>query len=358
MFQARIVRAIVTTDARAAIVQREAASAFASTIVEVGRPGDGLARAAAWLRHAPPARREVVVAAPLTRGSLLPEELRVVPRDVGIRFDRVGATASTADVDGGRTLGPLTSGDRARVVDRIVALDGERSRVRERRSGEIALPVRVRAPDRVRSVLQAAQAAVLSEHATASPPDRRATLVVPGEGVGVPVAAPIRTPWIADAVAAIASDADLRSTARRLGAPAGGAAIAGSSWQPVVRAVNGQPLVSAGEGEGGLLVVSRLAPDDVATPVLIRAIFESLSPERRAASRPEVLRMVGDELRVWQRDPAAPSADDIRRRSSDGDDDRRPVWAAVLALFAVESWMRRRRARTAVDRPAERSRVA
>ncbi len=357
-YRSRTVRAIVTTDARAATVQREAASAYASTIVEVARPGDGLGAAAAWLRRAPTARREVVIVAPLARGSVRPEELAALPAGFGVRFERLGALPSRAELDGGRTLGPLTSVDRARVVDRSVTLDGDRTRVRELVSGEAALPIQIRASQDATPALNAAVAAVLSQRADAPAADRRAILIVPGRGVDVPPGARIDTPWMADAVAAVAADDELRSTARRIAAAPTSEVPASAPWLPILHATNGRPVVAAAESDRQLVVVSALPAGELATPLLIRSLLDALSLERRSASRLEILPIPDGDLRAWRRDARPPSADEIHRRTSDADDDRRWLWATVLALIAVESWMRRARVQTAADRPAEESRVA
>src|SRR5262245_56730563 len=60
---------------------------------------DGIRRAVAWLETAPPARRELVVTAPLTIGSLSSADVAAVPGDVGIRFVRAGSLPAVGRVE-------------------------------------------------------------------------------------------------------------------------------------------------------------------------------------------------------------------------------------------------------------------
>ena len=71
--------------AAAAIGQREAEGAFMAETFGTKQLADGIRRAAAWLRTAPPARRELVVISDFQLGALDAAMLRDIPSHVGIR---------------------------------------------------------------------------------------------------------------------------------------------------------------------------------------------------------------------------------------------------------------------------------
>ena len=75
------VAAAITPDVTAAQV----AGAYASRVIEATDLGDGLRRAAAWLRIAPPARREIVVVSDFQNGSLNQQDTEVED-EFGLRF--------------------------------------------------------------------------------------------------------------------------------------------------------------------------------------------------------------------------------------------------------------------------------
>ena len=87
-------------DAVRSLVQREAASAFRAETFGTKDVADGIRRAAAWLRTAPPARRELVVISDFQLGALDAAMLRDIPSHVGIRFVRSSAAPVTRTADG------------------------------------------------------------------------------------------------------------------------------------------------------------------------------------------------------------------------------------------------------------------
>jgi hypothetical protein len=183
--------------------------------------------------------------------------------------------------------------------------------------------------------LDAAVSAVLSQRVWAAPPDRRARLVlVPGE---VSDASPMTQPWMADAVARIARDPDLRAAAARVASGLPDARFAAAPWQTLTAAADGRPLAAAAGSAGRFVIASAAPASDLATPVLLRSIANAIAsvPDLQAA---EVVPIADAVLQRWSR-PAAPVT--APRVDTVEQDDRRWLWLAALALLALETWIRR-----------------
>src|SRR5207247_7107287 len=91
-WNARLVRAIVV-DRRAAerFAPRSGSEpSFRSQRFDAVSLSGGIHRAVAWLDGSPPSRRELVIAGPLTIGSVVDADLASVPPEIGIRFERIG----------------------------------------------------------------------------------------------------------------------------------------------------------------------------------------------------------------------------------------------------------------------------
>jgi hypothetical protein len=245
-----------------------------------------------------------------------------------------------------------------------------------------AWPIDVRAPSAVQPAVNAAIAAVLSQRVWAPPPDRRARLVVlessPPPVVQVfrpaiaplPVvgqafrpalddAAPIRLPWMADAVARIARDAELQTAAWRVATGFVDARFAAAPWQTVALAADGRALAVAAGSPGPLIVVSAASAADVVTPLLMRSIVNGLASVSDLQGA-EVVPIPDRLLKEWSRPSAAPASPGIGTLNQhDAEDDRRWFWLAVLCLLAVETWTRRGRASAAaIEDHEEAARVA
>ncbi|HZW74423.1 MAG TPA: hypothetical protein VFF43_12795, partial [Caldimonas sp.] len=149
----------------------------------------------------------------------------------------------------------------------------------------------------------------------------------------------VRTPWIADAIARIGRDEDLRSTMRQASSVLGDALFAREPWHAVALNRDAQPAAAASaDASGRLLVATATAADDLATAVLTRAILNSVSDTGPPVDA-EVVSISDAQLRAWTRqagDAAEPGRDNA------DEDDRRVLWTAVLLLIGVESWIRRR----------------
>jgi hypothetical protein len=325
---------------------------------------DGIRRAILWLETTPPARREIVIASPFPIGSITNADVAAVPGGIGIRFERRPTLPATRTAPGGRLLTP--TGVRAREV----TLSGERTSFRDVDLGDPAVwPIEIVASAADKPALAAAAAAVLSEHVWAAPPDRRARVVLmplpsadrkvrttPEGGTdrptsdvvqafrpaglnGVSDAVPITVPWMADAVARIARDADLQAASRRVTGGLADNRFVTAPWQVLAVAADGRPLAATAGSADRLLVASAAGAMNLATPVLLRSIANGIAtvPDLQQA---EVMPIADAVLKQWSR-LAAPVVSP--RIETVDHDDRRWLWLAALCLLALEHWVRRAR---------------
>jgi hypothetical protein len=359
-WNARVARAIVIDPrepgraARMELAQRESTAAFRATVIESPDVAGGLHRAVAWLDTAPPARREIVCLSPLSIGTITAAVVSTVPRDIGLRFIRSGSLAATRTIPGAPVLTwaePRTDGREAStpsgqptVRDRRVTLNGRDTLVVDGAASPAALPIDVLAPANAQPIVHAAVRAVLQEHVSSPPADRRATLLIAGAQDDVRIRASaeaIHSPWVGDAVARIIGDRDVAAVAAEVREPASNADTRRGPWQVIASGANNQPIVVAAQSGSRLLVVSAAAPSDLLTPVLIRSILSGLSdPATHEAD--EILPIQDVQLRAWERLPGPAAMPEPRGRIDDVNDDRRWLWAAALILIALEGWMRSR----------------
>ena len=355
-WERRLVRAVVSEGARAfsssAREPRERATEDPPRFQREGGQASGasdlsdaIRRAVAWLDNAPPARRELVIASPLAIGSVTAADIAGIPADIGVRFERSTTTLpQTRTVPFGRLLtanGP---------VDREVMLSGSQTSVSASAAAveRDSWPIEIVAPPEDRADVDAAKAAVLTERVWAPPAERRANLVVLARDGAAPQPAQVRTPWIADAIARIAGDADLRNAAARLPGGMTGASVARQPWQTIAAAADGRPVAVAAAAGDRLLVASSAPARDLVTPLLMRSIANALAPAPDVRSA-EVVPIADAVLAAWSRPSSLPAAPRIGTLD---EDDRRWLWAAVLLLLAVETLMRRARRRPASDERA------
>jgi hypothetical protein len=354
VWNARIVRATVVdrrVDVAVPPQEQRGNSPFRTQRFDAASLSDGIHRAVAWLDAAPPARRELVVAGRLTIGSVADADIAGVPAGVGIRFERMGTLPAERSVAGSPLIG------RAGSLRRTITLSGSQTSVLDEPAAAAAVlwPVEIVAPVDARPAVDAAIDAVLSQRVWKPAPDRRVRLIVldrSGRPSTTVDAEPIRLSWMADAVARIARDAELHDEADRTAADLVDRRFVTAPWQPLLAGADGRPMISAAASSGTLTVVSAADTVALVTPLLLRAIVNSVAPAEDAAQW-ELLPISDGQLRAWSRPPAsvpAPRIDTVDR------DDRRWLSGAVLMLIAAEAWMRRARhdAADAVDREAAR----
>ena len=163
-----------------------------------------------------------------------------------------------------------------------------------------------------------------------------------------------------DIVARLAGDSMLVDAARRatVAAPPDSAGTI-----VVVRTRAGRPVILAAETtvrEREQLTLYSLADaGSLTSAALFAAVAQatSLAPPSREL---EPSSISDQQLASWRRDPAAETRP--RRTSpngtADGDSDGRWLWIAVLALLALETWMRRERRASAARNEIARERAA
>lgn len=260
--------------------QQLAAEATSSRVWESEMLGESAAGAVDWLATQP-GRHEVVVVSDFQSHALSPDDIARIRRDVGVRLIRVDLRGSLSPLPAGR-LDLLTSDaerPQAEVTERAAAVVAGNSDTRADRPVSVVFP-------------SFAGRTTLRDRAT-----------------------PLTQPWMFDVVA----------TATREFARMG---LAGAA-----------PDIDARTADGRLLIFATEPPATFTSAALVLALTRALSPMPPAAEMDPVV-IADAELRGWERLPApalASSADAI------GASDARWLWAAVLVLLAIETWVRRRR---------------
>jgi hypothetical protein len=335
---------------------------------EAADMADGIRRAILWLETAPPARREIVIESSFPIGSITPADVAAIPAGIGVRFERRGTLPAERTVTAGRVL--TSTGARARDL----TLTRDQTVVRDHTPGDpVAWPVDVVSSVDDRPAIDAAIAAVLSQHVWAAPPERRARVLLVGpvasvdlkvgtaagnptgttsaDAIGTDSGVPqtvvealsgasaIDRVWMADAIARAARDSDLRAAGAQVSAGLEDARFSSPPWQTLTFATDGRPLAAAARSSDRLLIVSAAPAADLATPLLLRSIANAIA-DVPDLHRAEVAPIVDAVLQQWSR----PAARLISPRLETVDqDDRRWLWAAALALLVLETWVRRAR---------------
>ena len=381
----RIVRAIVVDDGAQdqRATARQASDAALQRTFEGPSLADGIRRGVLWLQTAPPARREILIASPFPIGSITQADLAAIPVGIGVRFERSGTLPATRTVPAGRLLTPTA------LRAREVTLTGDLTSSRDVAvDSPMAWPIDVVSSKDERPAIDAAIAAVQSQHVWAPPPDRRVRLVFVAHGdvvrppslavdsgelrrgppkreereggrpaaiEGVADAAPIQQRWMANAAERIARDPDLRAAGVRVATGLADARFTAAPWQTLASAADGRPLAAASGSATRLIVASAAEASNVATPVLLRAVANAIA-DVPDLQRAEVVPIPAPVLQRWSRQPepvASPRIETVDQ------DDRRWLWIAALCLLAFETWLRRSRAADiSRTRDGEQTRVA
>jgi len=309
-----------------------------TAVVEGGDLSAGIKHAVLDLLFAPPGRREIVVRSIFPIGSLSPNDILPVPGDYGLRFERTASSPASRTV----ALAPVLtdSGERPRTmtVDRGTTVQ------------EGAAVGRASPSD-------ALIAAVLSQRVLAPVNGRTARVVSVGSADVERVtasASPIRDAWIADGVAAIARDRDVRAAAKTTTAALDDARLLRSPWIVVAGGAAGRPLASAASVGGSLIVVCAAPADALVSALLLRAAMNAAG-DRRVRAEAEVLTIPDSPLQEWTRRPGPappPRVETVEQ------DDRRWFWIAALVLLAIEWRMRTWQRDFSGGREQEDARVA
>lgn len=289
-------------------------------VVEGADLHEALRRAALSSYNAPPGRREIVVRSTFPIGSITRTDILEVPGGVGLRFERTGAPPAARTVELPAVL--TGSGARARTmtVDRATTV-----REGDARPAEAA---------------SAVPAAVLAERVLAPIDGRRTRVVFTGASdfeSTVASASPVRDAWMADGIAAIARDRDVRAASKEATAGLADARLTRAPWIVVAKTGDGRPLAVAAAAAGALTIVTAAPESSLTAALLTRAGLNALGP-RRPEGDAEVLSIPDAQLAAWTRAPGPAPAP--RLNTIDWDDGRW-LWIAALMLLGVEWWMRR-----------------
>jgi hypothetical protein len=331
----RVARAVVVLssgDEVAPLVEEERAGTFASAVfTPTAAPADGLRDASDWLQRQPPAAREIVIVGDFRAGSLN-----------GRDFD------SSAPSTGVRLL-PVVSGDRRRTTTLVAIAEPPSA------TGAAPMLLHVTPTDDATTVSRGSGEEVA--------PARQQAEQIRGS---LPVevrAAPDDQAAADAALRAVLADGLMlhRQTDRRVvidfaGAPGSSSAIAQPATGLWMReALERLPEVRGGERDGALVVQAGIRGADAHAVQLIARVVRHAFADDLRDLEPRLI--PASTLAAWSRPPRA-VPDDVRP----GDEgDRRVLWAAALALLALEHVLRRSRASASAenaDRDGAEARVA
>ncbi|HVL66427.1 MAG TPA: BatA domain-containing protein [Vicinamibacterales bacterium] len=305
----RAVAIVVDTSARIAperleeAVRAETAAADVAEVIRAGNLPSGLTRAAAWLRTAPPASRDIVVVSDFRHGALTHVDAAAVGEHSGIRFVQLGEVPPPPEA-----------------VELLIARDGLKTRT-----------VRVENESTVVSLGSAAEDA---------PAGLR---VVGGRDEDAEIAALLRV--VARAGARAPSD-DRAVLVRLRGAPAQQReTAAAAAWTLEAgrrllhwAAREDVPVTVHGTSDA-LIVQADVPAGSVEAAEIVRAALDARhDPEELRAL--EVVRIPRDALDRWTRPPAVPDAEAWRHAD---ESDGRWLWALAIVLMLVEGLVRRSR---------------
>jgi len=306
-----------------------------TAVVEGDDLSAGIRHAALELLVAAPGRREIVVRSTFPIGSLRRNDILAVPGDYGLRFERMPAPPPSRTVE----LPPVLtdSGERSRTmtVDRGTT-------VRE------GAAIGRASPSDGLDALDALTAAVVSQRVLAPISGRTARVVSIGGAdveAAIASASPMRDAWMADGVAAMALDTDVRAAAKTATEALDDSRLLQSPWIVVASGARGRPLASAASVQGSLTVVSAAPPAALVSALLLRAAMNAAG-DGRARADAEVLTIPDSQLQEWTR---APGPAPPPRIETVEHDDRRWFWIGALVLLAMEWWLRSRARSSGAD---------
>ena len=311
-WDARIARVIVVdetqplaTDTVDGILRAETEGARHRLVVHATDVASALQRAADWLAHAPPARREIVVISSFAHGALSAADVADVPQSFGLRFVSVDPQPS----GGTPRVSLLTEEGRA---EGAVRVEGERTGLSVNVSpeglthGSGALEgLRILAPAGQSNAVARVLTVVSSVGTFA--PSAEQPIVISFRGVP---SSPTTTPVAAWSVGA----------ARRFLATS---------------AIEGVPVRV--HPSDALMIHADVEVNSVEAARVVKAALDARM-DVDALRAAEVVRIPRQQLALWSREPGP--ADPSAWQQSD-ESDARWLWGAALALLLIETVMRR-----------------
>jgi hypothetical protein len=323
----RSMQAPAVTAAGRRQAQEEADSAFASAVFEGDDLGAAIARAAAWLHAAPPARREVVIVSDFHFGVLPGNLAGAIPAPFGIRAVQVGEPVSDRRFAGLARFGSGARQD-VRLTADATAVAWNDAGVSG--AGVRFLPAKAGGADRlVRAVAAAGAPAGSAGH----------PIAIAFASSAVPEIARVPGGWMLDTVARMSRDGELSRAAAEFG---GSARLdEDDRWFAVAAAADGRPVVRAAAAAGELIVQASAEPGDyVAAAALRSALHARHGSIPVLFSDEEIVRMPASEIAALSRAPGRVGHDVAARLARS---DARWLWLAALLLLMLEAWMRRPR---------------
>lgn len=293
---------------------------------------EGLRRARALLEAAPPARRELVVISRMRLGSLSPDMLAGLDPSIGLRFVPVAGEAAQAALEGI----PLLAVPGVPAYTQRTRITREGTQVRFDAVGESdrTAPLagfRVHGDDDgavARRVLAALAAAGTPA------PDAAQPIAFAFDGAAAPApAGGSFERWMIETLAGIERDPELAAIAR--GTDAIGPEDPGE-WTTLLTDGAGRPLVRAGRLDGELVLQAAVAASSYFAAALARAALAARYGPVEQPAR-EVLTIPRETLESWSRPPGPIEAAAWQRSDRS---DSRWLWGLVLALLAIEGWLR------------------
>jgi hypothetical protein len=297
---------------------------------------DGLQDALHALVDTAPARREIVVVSDFRHGVLSAGDVAAVPPGVGLRFISFDKPDKVAEFSGDVTLAGAGIPSRVQQI-RVSATSTtvEWSATSSRGEG-----LRLESAPNRGALLLRAVAAAGAPAPEAAEPIALAFLESAKRGEKTLAS------WMLRTVLRMREDGALTDAAWAHAVKVNSDPLRGV---PVARNAQDAVVVSAYRSGIELVLVVAGEPEDFLSMVTLqRALMARRGPadwnEREVASVPP------SQLAAWTRPPGAP---DVRNMRPPSPGDARVVWALVLGLLAVETWMRKRRGRASESRYAD-----
>jgi hypothetical protein len=322
----------------AASAERRSA-AYASRFDSEDLPRE-LARAAAWLRNSPPARREIVVISDAQQGAIEPSDLAGVPAGVGIRFIDVGSAIGEREIAGFGRLGVGAIPGRTQQV--TLSRDETRLRLTAQSSALQGLRLVV-APDQAADAERLLRTVAIA--GAPAPSSGQAVVFLFPDGQRAPAGTPVSDRWMLRTLVRLQQDQQIQRMARRAGPSAFGrrgpvapGARPSDAWEVAASDSDGTPLVLVAASGPELIVAVGAPVSSLLASAVVRA---TLTARHGPVEQPEaeVLRVPRETLLAWSR-PAGPVGQDGWRRADSTDG--RWFWIGALILLIVEQWLRSR----------------
>ena len=316
--------------AAAQAARAEAQSASFAYEVRHGDLDSGLREAVTALSSAPPARREIVVISDFQWGALRPEDLDVVPPEVGLRLIQVGSPQTARRLEG---MDLFRAGPAAHQQFRLTP-EGTGFPTLVSAPPIEGLVLLARAADA--AAVQTLQRAVAGAGTAAPSPRQPITIALAGADLPAAVRAP-DVEWMIGTLLRLEMDQEIVALCAT--SDAGAAQDRGEPWRVVFRDRRGRPLVSAAVSGAALLLDVAAPPSTLLSAAVVRG---ALQARLGLPARPEeeIRRLPVTTLAALARAPAPVDRSTSYPQSGS---DARWCWLLVLALLGMEGIVRRER---------------